>query len=597
MVVISMKQLSIAFFITVIFLTGCINKEEDKASSPSISSSQPALATSSPTTTETEKTGQPIATFFSESQDKQLLIYENMNSTSPLTAQITDKSGSTKNRSNIPTQKDWEKGFRKDNIFASIHSDSNINWILLTSDPAAGLMGKTLYKTSDNGKSWVLVNDVSLIVDGYVTGVTFRDDKNGWIGATQHGAALVPLYRTKDGGQTWSLQELSIPKGYKYGNVYPPIFDEKDIKQGTLKIEFVSDTDKTTMEFTTTDGGETWKSYTNTGESDSANVNLTDNEVKDILKGLIPKAVAIYGTFNGNGAFKSDATKTIPGEKDYCLVTGIRQQNGNGKSPVDLSNVKSIKDLKKVAEDVFTKDAAQKLFYSRYLETKDISLPLYKDYEGQLYENTKNGGHGWATKFLIDTAKLKGQKDNAAEIELDTTVLDDPYGTLIIKIEYVNGKWLMASGVDDYKSIIIPVPKNLNASSLSIPMQPQWHLNVVNEKYSDIIDDKGLKIGWISASNYEKDFDFKQVKPNHSSIIHEESFNIPIGKCDFFTLDVDNGSAASGLTGTHNEYYAVIQIENKVIYIMSFSLNDKKDETKQKFIDILKKTRLKDTLN
>jgi hypothetical protein len=182
------------------------------------------------------------------------------------------------------------------------------------------------------------------------------------------------------------------------------------------------------------------------GEKDS--VNLTDNEVKDILNKLIPKAVGIYGMFNGTGSFKSDATKTIPGEKDYCLVTGE-----NGKSSVDVNNVKSIADLKKVVEDALTKDIAQKLFYSIYLEMKD-PRPLYKDYEGQLYVDTHNGGHGWATKFLIDTAKIKSQKEHVVEIALDTTVLDDPYGKLIIKIKYVNGKWLMASGLDDYESII-----------------------------------------------------------------------------------------------------------------------------------------------
>jgi hypothetical protein len=127
---------------------------------------------------------------------------------------------------------------------------------------------------------------------------------------------------------------------------------------------------------------------------------------------------------------------------------------GKWKTETDTRSVKSIADLKKVVEDVFTKDIAQKQFYSRYLETKDIGLPLYKDYEGRLYVNTQNGGHGWATKFLIDTAKVKSQKDNVVEIALDTTVLDDPYGKLTIKIEYVNGKWLMASGLDDYESII-----------------------------------------------------------------------------------------------------------------------------------------------
>ncbi|TXK75884.1 hypothetical protein [Paenibacillus sp. N3.4] len=163
-------------------------------------------------------------------------------------------------------------------------------------------------------------------------------------------------------------------------------------------------------------------------------VSLTDNEIKDILNQLIPKAVDMLGIFNGFGAFKVDATKTILGEDGYALVTDEK--------------FKSVADLKKAVEEIFTKDMAQTVFYSRYLTPEKGSRPLYKDYEGKLYEDTQNGGHGWATKFLIDTARLKGQKDNVAEIELDKTVLDDPSDPLTIRIEYVNGKWLLASRID-----------------------------------------------------------------------------------------------------------------------------------------------------
>jgi hypothetical protein len=172
---------------------------------------------------------------------------------------------------------------------------------------------------------------------------------------------------------------------------------------------------------------------------EKTSVNITDNGVKDILNELIPKAVDIYGMFNGAGYFKIDATKTIPGEQNYSLVTGV-----NGKHANDTTNVKSIADLKKVIEDVFTTDTAQKLFYSRYL-TPEKDSPFYKDYEGNLYEDMNHGGHGWAEKFLIDTAKIKSQKDNVVVIELDTTVLDTPGDKLTISIVYVNGKWLLAS--------------------------------------------------------------------------------------------------------------------------------------------------------
>ncbi|TBL67986.1 stalk domain-containing protein [Paenibacillus thalictri] len=180
-----------------------------------------------------------------------------------------------------------------------------------------------------------------------------------------------------------------------------------------------------------------------------ANVNLTDNEVKDILSQLIPKAADVYGMFNGSGWFKVDETKTIPGENEYCLVI-----DEAWKTDIDTSSVRSIADLKNVVEGVFTKDIAQKLFLAHYLEVKDAGLPLYKDYEGRLYVNTNNGGHGWARKFQIETAKIKSQKNQVVEITFDATSYDDPEGTLIITIEYVNGKWLMASGLDDYESRI-----------------------------------------------------------------------------------------------------------------------------------------------
>lgn len=207
-----MKKLAAALLCTFIFLAGCNTKNEGK----SAATVQPANAenpsVSIQPTTNTDDPGQPVASFLSKS----------------------------------------------DHIFSSIPPASNVYWVLLASDPALGQMGKTLYKTEDNGKSWVFVNDVSQAVDGYVTGVSFRDDKNGWIAATQHGTAMLPLYRTEDGGKSWSVQKIDIPEGYKYGNVYPPVFDEKDPAQGTLKIDFMSDSNKKTVEFKTTNGGETW---------------------------------------------------------------------------------------------------------------------------------------------------------------------------------------------------------------------------------------------------------------------------------------------------------------------------------------------------
>lgn len=174
---------------------------------------------------------------------------------------------------------------------------------------------------------------------------------------------------------------------------------------------------------------------TKTNPKESYSVNLTDNEVKEILNELIPKAVDIYGMFNPPGSFKIDATKKIPGEAGYAQVIE--------------ENVQSVADIKKMVGEVFTEDFAQDRFYSNYLTPDEGGdPPLYKDYEGKLYVDADRGGHGWATEFLIDTARLKEQKDHIAEIELDVKVLDEPSDPLTIRIENVNGKWLLASGID-----------------------------------------------------------------------------------------------------------------------------------------------------
>ncbi|QYR22450.1 hypothetical protein KZ483_05590 [Paenibacillus sp. sptzw28] len=167
--------------------------------------------------------------------------------------------GITWEQSKLPISEPWEQQLAKENVFTSFHSQKSPDWILITSDPALGYMGKKLYQTNNGDRTWKLVSDVSRVIDGYVTGVSFRDSKNGWITATQHGTAMVPLYRSKDGGKTWELQPIAIPGGYKYGNVMPPVFYETTPKLGTMEIEFVSDSKRLTIKYITHNGGDSWQ--------------------------------------------------------------------------------------------------------------------------------------------------------------------------------------------------------------------------------------------------------------------------------------------------------------------------------------------------
>jgi hypothetical protein len=81
--------------------------------------------------------------------------------------------------------------------------------------------------------------------------------------------------------------------------------------------------------------------------------------------------------------------------------------------------------------------------------------------------------------------------------------------------------------------------------------------------------------------------------PNHCSVTKNEAINMPLGGCRILTLDTDNGTASSGIIGTHEEYLAAITIKGKAIFMISFTKNGKQLETKREFIRLLETLRIK----
>jgi photosystem II stability/assembly factor-like uncharacterized protein len=139
--------------------------------------------------------------------------------------------------------------------------DITNGFLLALGQPAAGLMDKTVYE--DGGAHWRVLNKRPARAC-YPTGITFRTPLDGWIGATYHGGDDDPLYRSQDGGKTWTLQQIPIPDDYKggYANIGAPVFFGPDKKQGYLQVHLVRhepppdhDAD---VRYETGDGGATW---------------------------------------------------------------------------------------------------------------------------------------------------------------------------------------------------------------------------------------------------------------------------------------------------------------------------------------------------
>jgi len=120
-----------------------------------------------------------------------------------------------------------------------------------------------------------------------------------------------------------------------------------------------------------------------------------------------------------------------------------------------------------------------------------------------------------------------------------------------------------------------------------------WKLNKSEKVIYNFIDEKGNNIGTVNAIRYMDKFDILTLMPNHSSVTNDEYINMPLGICRLITLDSDNGTVASGITGTHDTYYACVPIKGKDIYMLNFTKNDKKPETKNQFIEVLKNLSLK----
>jgi photosystem II stability/assembly factor-like uncharacterized protein len=148
--------------------------------------------------------------------------------------------------------------------------DSRCGFLLALGSPSAGLMKKAVYGTVDGGAHWQPLAAPG--ADGqsfYPTGICFRTPQEGWMTATYHGAPAVPLFHTRDGGQSWQVQELEIPADFQggYADIYPPFFYPRqinpDLKKGQLPVKLVRHPPAPDHEawiyYRTDDGGATWQ--------------------------------------------------------------------------------------------------------------------------------------------------------------------------------------------------------------------------------------------------------------------------------------------------------------------------------------------------
>jgi photosystem II stability/assembly factor-like uncharacterized protein len=147
-------------------------------------------------------------------------------------------------------------------------------WLLASSSADAGAESVNIYRTADGGQSWTPAaanGEISnSLPDGCaITGLTFRDSQTGWITGSCGGSRLF-FYVTHDGGSTWAPDDLLTPSSYPPGlfsqcrcSVLPPQFPEG--QNAVLPVSLAENdaaSDFSAFLYLSQDGGQSWLPYT-----------------------------------------------------------------------------------------------------------------------------------------------------------------------------------------------------------------------------------------------------------------------------------------------------------------------------------------------
>jgi photosystem II stability/assembly factor-like uncharacterized protein len=147
--------------------------------------------------------------------------------------------------------------------------DAGNGWMMAGLGVATGRMGVAIFQTSDGGATWVrkYINDPtasgagdSLPLGGLKSGLVPLTMQTAWVPGVTYSIGTVYLYRTDDGGVTWSQVSLPLPTGAENFELSMDADQMKFVTatDGFLTIRMTRDMIQTAI-YVTHDGGNTWE--------------------------------------------------------------------------------------------------------------------------------------------------------------------------------------------------------------------------------------------------------------------------------------------------------------------------------------------------
>ncbi len=144
--------------------------------------------------------------------------------------------------------------------------DPKNGWALADLGVGAGSNAVAVYQTTDGGATWTqkFINDPnhanaseSLPLGGLKYGIAPLDMQTAWIFGVVYAPGTSYIFRTDDGGATWSSVTLSLPTGAENAEVGIEQMSVVSANVVFLKLRALSDSSNLVI-YISNDGGDTW---------------------------------------------------------------------------------------------------------------------------------------------------------------------------------------------------------------------------------------------------------------------------------------------------------------------------------------------------
>lgn len=146
--------------------------------------------------------------------------------------------------------------------------DAMHGWELIGLNAGMSHESVAVFRTGDGGQTWsrVFINEPgasgssdTLPLVGDKNGITALDVDHGWVTGTQPTDDFIYVYTTQDGGTSWSHQDLAVPSGYSPAQTAANLPYFFNSSQGVLPVLlFSSNNGNGTDFYVSQDGGQHW---------------------------------------------------------------------------------------------------------------------------------------------------------------------------------------------------------------------------------------------------------------------------------------------------------------------------------------------------